>query len=402
MRGRIFMPVMALGISACALRDSFPADPARVSASARCARGADGETVCLEARLDCRSGAADCEPAIDDPVGQLRDLDAEGQALSFRAGAMASVSRANHFQSVQRLPGAGPARFVVTRETERREESDIGIVEASGERGERIARAFDIGTAHTHAGGTQLVGRLLVVPLERGTGGSAVQLYDFTRQAAPRRIATIDHRGAGGERLSEAGAAGMVALADGRYLLVVGTRHSRRLDFYRSAGPDLATSAWRHLDRWDPGELESAIGDRNFGAYQSLHLLAGRDGALYLLGSHRQFFHSDWLDLHQLAIRRGRDGRLAIRLIKVGKKHLECSGGAADRCNLDAGTGLFIDGDGRLRVYAIGYAAARVAFRPPPGEAAVHMVEFVSHGIAGWRAERGTAAARRPGRSPPR
>jgi hypothetical protein len=402
--GRTLTAALVIAISACALRDSFPDDVRRPRADlGRCAGVPGGETICLEARLDCRPGAPACEPAIDDPVGQLRDLAQDGRRLSFRAGAMSSVSRANHFQSVQRLPGDGPARFVVTRETARREETDIGIVESSGPRGgERVARAWDTGTDHTHAGGTQLVGRMLVVPLERGSGGSAVHLYDLSSTAAPRLIATIDHRGARGERLSEAGAAGMIALADGRYLLVVGTRHSRRLDFYLSGTGDLAAAGWRHLDRWDPSELETAIGDRRFGAYQSLHLLAGKDGALYLLGSHRQFFHSDWLDLHQLAIRRGPGGAPAIHLVKVGKKHLECGAAAADHCNLDAGTGLFIDGDGRLRIYAIGYAAARVAFRPPREQAAVHMVEFVSRGVAGSRAERDRAAALRPDRSPRR
>lgn len=400
-RGTI-IALAALGISACALRDSFPADPTRAGAGLpRCARDAGGAEVCLEARLDCRpGGAVACEPAIDDPVGQLRDLSTEGRALAFRAGAMASVSRANHFQSVQRLPGDGPPRFVVTRETALREETDIGVIEpAPG--GERIARAFDTGTAFTHAGGTQRVGRLLVVPLERGGGGSAVHLYDFADPAAPRLVAAIEHRGARGEMLAEAGAAGMAALADGRYLLVVGTRHARRLDFYLSR-PGALAPPWRHLDRWSPDELETAIGDRSFGAYQSLHVIAGSDGALYLLGSHRQFFHQDWLDLHQIALAPGAGGAPAVRLVKIGKKHLDCRGGAADRCNLDAGTGVFIDGDRRLRVYAIGYAGARVAFRPPRGQAAVHMVEFVSRGGARARAARDRGAARRPGTSPPR
>ncbi|HEU5056910.1 MAG TPA: hypothetical protein VFU21_10315, partial [Kofleriaceae bacterium] len=244
--------------------------------------------------------------------------------------------------------------------------------------------------------------RMLVVPLERGDGGSVVHLYDFSRPAAPRLVAAIAHRGARGELLSHAGAAGMAALADGRHLLVVGTRHSRRLDFYLSRRGELAADGWRHLDRWDAGELETAIGDRGFGHYQSLHLLAGRDGALYLLGSYRRFFHQDWLDLHQLSLGRGADGQPAVRLVKVGRKHLDCSGGAADRCNLDAGTGVYVDPDGRLRVYAIGYAAARVAFRQPRAQAAVPLVEFVSRGVAGSRAARDTGAAPPPGTSPRR
>ena len=400
MWGRTFIAVAAIGLSACALRDTYPSDSARVRVDgARCGRAVGGESLCLEARLDCPRGALACEPAIDDPIGQLRDLAGVGTPLSFRAGSMASVSRANHFQSVQRLPGVGPARFVVTRETELAEESDIGVIEspAAGRGAPEVARAFDTGTGYTHAGGTQRIGRVLVVPLERGPGGSAVHLYDFSRPSAPLRlIAAVAHRGPRGERLTQAGAAGMAQLADGRYLLVVGSRHARRLDFYLSGSGDLAAGGWRYLDRWDPGELETAIGDRNFGAYQSLHLLAGRDGAIYLLGSHRQFFHSDWLDLHQLAIRRQADGALGVRLVKVGKKHLECAAGATDGCNLDAGTGVFIDGDGRLRIYAIGYAAARVAFRPPRDQAPVRMMEFVSRGVAGSRAARDRAAALRP------
>lgn len=400
MSGWSLIAVGAIGISACAVRDSFPAGGVRQRVGG--ARCGGGGAICLEARVDCPPGALACEPALSDPIGQLRDLDGEGTPLSFRAGAMSSVSRANHFQSVQRLPGAGPARFVVTRETALREESDIGLVESSpGDGAQEIARAFDTGTPYTHAGGTQRVGRVLVVPLERGVRGSAVHLYDFSRPSAgPRLIAAVPHRGARGEPISQAGAAGMAELADGRYLMVIGTRHARRLDFYLSRSSDLAAPGWRHLDRWDPDELETVIGDRTFGAYQSLHLLAGDDGALYLLGSHRAFFHRDRLDLHQLAIRRRPDGGPAVRLVKVGRKHLECRGGATDGCNLDAGTGVFIDGDGRLRIYAIGYAAARVAFRPARDEAPVRMMEFVSRGLAGSRAARDRGAARRAGTSP--
>lgn len=398
MSGRVLIALVAISVCSCALRDSFSSDP-RQAVGARCARGADGERVCLEARVDCPAGAAACEPAIADPVGQLRDLDPSGSLVHFEAGAMATVSRANHFQSVQRLQGAGPARFVVTRETDQRDETDIGLVESSGA-GERVARAFDTGTPYTHAGGSQRVGRVLVVPLERGPGGSAVRFYDFSAPSQPRLVAALEHRDGNGTLLSEAGAAGMAQLGDGRYLLVVGTHHSRRLDFYLSQRDDL--TGWRYLDRWDPGELASAIGDRTFGAHQSLQLIAGDDGVLYLLGSHRAFFHRDWLELHALGVRRAADGHLDVCLTKVGKKHLDCRGGAADRCNLDAGTGVFIDGDRRLRIYATGFAAARAAFRAPGGQAAVNMVEFVSRGAAGSRAARDTATAQRPGTSPRR
>jgi hypothetical protein len=301
---------------------------------------------------------------------------------------MAGVSRRNHFQGVQRLAGDGPMRFVVTRSTAEPGETDFGLVEITGgsdgaragfgfaaEPRRQLSRAFETGTAWTHAGGGQIMGRIFAVPLERGAAGSAVQLYDLSAPGQPRLRALVPHRGPVGEELDQAGTASLAALADGSFLLIIGRRHANRLDFYRSTTTDIATTGWRYLDEWAESELESAIGDRAFGDYQNLALLPGADGALYLLGSHRHGAGPDWLDLHRVTLTVGRRGAARIVVTKVARRTLRCSIGGRERCDLDAGAGAYVGTDGRLRLYAVSHAAAGDR---PDESATVGMMEFVS------------------------
>jgi hypothetical protein len=328
--------------------------------------------VCLRARTDCPAGALECERALVDPVGQLRRLPRVGAPLSFRAGAMASVDRRNHFQSVQRIPGRGPARFVVTRSTADPDDADVGLFQP----GLGVLAAFDLGTAYTHAGGGQRMGAVFAVPLERGAGGSSVVLIDLADAGAPRLLASVPHVGPAGQPIDQAGTAGLAALADGRYLLVVGRRHANQLDFYLSSSADLATTSWSYLDHWFEGELATAIGDRAFGDYQNLALVPAADGSLYLLGSHRHRGGIDWLDLHRLSVQAdSRDG-LDVLVTKVARKHLRCSVAGAEHCDLDAGAGAYVGGDGRLRVYGVTRAARDRRARG--SRAQIGMMEFVS------------------------
>ena len=361
---------LSFAFPACAVHDAFqPAAPSS-GGTASCARDAAGDPVCLRARIDCAPGSLECERALVDPIGQLRALPVVGAPMSFRAGEMAGVNRLNHFQSVQRVACAGPARFLVTRSTADPGDADFGLVEPG-----RLSAAFDTGTAYTHAGGGQRMGPFFAVPLERGAAGSAVFLYDVAAPGAPRLVAEVPHVGPAGEEIDQAGTASLAALADGHYLLVIGRRHANQLDFYRSVTTDLAATGWSYLDHWSEAELASAIGDREFGDYQNLALLPGADGALYLLGSHRDRGGIDWLDLHRLGATAGPRG-LGVVITKVARKHLRCSRDGAEHCDLDAGAGAYVGADGRLRVYAI---SRGVRDRRSRGaRASVGMMEFAS------------------------
>jgi hypothetical protein len=336
-------------------------------------------TECLRPVADCAYDSADCNPAVDDLVNQVRNLRDHGQRLGFHLGAMPAPSRSNHWQSIQRMAGAASNIFLATRSTKQPADTDLAVIEL-GSRGtdggvlgpdaggeppasDRVIAEMASATDYTHAGGTQLLGKVLAVPLERNVRGSRVELIDLKKPAQPVTIGSIAHAVTGGTS-SEAGTASLARLDDGHVLLVIGRRDAATLDFYRSTTSTIDTTKWELWDTWDVSEIATALEDDDeFGDYQNLNLIAGNDGKLYLLGLHEDglVLRSQWIDLFELG--GGRD----VTLTKVAKRRLRCEGD----CNLDAGGGSYIDAHGKLIVYGIEYA------NDGPG-ASVKVVEFSS------------------------
>ncbi|HEU0030115.1 MAG TPA: hypothetical protein VFQ53_05765 [Kofleriaceae bacterium] len=332
----------------------------------------NNDTSCLRPIASCAYGSFDCNPAVDDVIAQITALPDRGDSLAFDLGVLTDLpTRSHHWQSVQRLAAPTGNYLVLSRSTTRAEESDLAIIKVASRDGEgvrlrsnavaiapnmlaptsasdRIIAEARVDSDHTHAGGTQLSGHVLAVPLEAGIPGSGVQLFDMTDPTQPRSLGTIDHDvpdGAG--KSSEAGTASLARLDTGKFLLVIGRRDARVLDFYLSTSTDIRDTRWEYLDRWRAGELRTTIDDTNFGDYQNLQLVAGTDDRLYLVGMHEQgtVFTSQWVDLYVLG------GSTDIVLTKVAKRRITCEG-----CNLDAGGGVYVDPTGELIVYGVEYA----------------------------------------------
>jgi len=329
----------------------------------------EGSEQRLEPDVTCRYGAADCNPAIDDVIGQVTTLSTRGEPLGFHLGVLAAPTRDRHWQSIQRLPGSSHY-MVVTRSTDRPEDADVGVVHLASADGAGRMRSNRLGalgdappsedagiiaiasqTDHTHAGGTQLAGQVLAVPLEAGLPGSQVELFDLGNPERPRSIGIVDHVVPEGAS-SQAGSVALAKLADGSFLMVIGRRDARTLDFYRSTSRELRTTTWKFADSWSADELQTTIADENYGDYQNLQLLAGTDRRLYLVGTHEDgvINRTQWIDLFAL------EGIDEMSLVKVGKRRVSCAR-VRVQCNLDAGAGIYIDPTGALIVYGIEHAA---------------------------------------------
>ncbi len=325
------------------------------------------DDTCVRGETRCAYGSDSCTPPVSDPVGQVEALRQRGDAIGFHRGTM-TPTRSKHWQSIQRLSGDAANWFVVTRSTSRVAEPDIGLVQiasrpsdgvalrANRERlrspptGDRVAIDVDTGTGHTHAGGTQLVGRILAVPLEANVASSCVSILDLRDPAHPRIVGNVEHR-VGAGTSAEAGTASLARLADGRYLLVIGRRDAETLDFYLSSGTDVleAATTWIHHDTWHVDELRTAIEDADYGDYQNLNFVTADTGQLFLLGLHEDgvLFKTHWADL--FALRVGDD----VVMTKVAKRQLSCG----RDCNLDAGAGAYVDPSARLLLYGIEHAS---------------------------------------------
>ncbi|MDB4964132.1 MAG: hypothetical protein JWP01_4131 [Myxococcales bacterium] len=332
---------------------------------------------CLRPDVTCAYDSADCNPAVADVAEQVRTLRDHGGTLGFHLRAMPAPSRWNHWQSIQRMAGSSSNVLLATRSTPRPADADLAVIELGsrstdggalganrdGEAppaSDQVIAAMASATSYTHAGGTQLLGKLLAVPLERDVRGSQVELVDLQTPSHPVSVGAIQHTVADGTS-GEAGTASMARLADGHFLLAIGRRDARILDFYRSTTTSVHATEWKLWDTWHVDELTTAIGEDDYGDYQNLNLIAGTDGRLFLLGLHEDGIlrRSQWIDLFEIG------GGREVTLTKVAKRRLQCASG----CNLDAGGGSYIDARGRLIVYGIEYTNSG------PG-ASVRVVEF--------------------------
>lgn len=355
-----------VGVTGCAGVDVRAGDAPPCSSS--------GDGGCLRPLASCTYGSFDCNPVIDDVVGQISGLRGRGDALAFDLGVLTEMpTRSHHWQSVQRLAASTGTYLALTRSSAHAGAADLAIAELAnrGESGMRLySNAVAIGpdvmvpvtntdriiaqaharSEHTHAGGTQLAGQVLAVPLEAGVPGSSVELFDLSNPQAPSSLGTIRHEVPDGRGTSdEAGTASLARLDTGKFVLVIGRRDARVLDFYLSTTTDIRNTAWEHLDTWRASELRTAIDDRTFGDYQNLQLVGGTDDRIYLVGTHEEgtLLTSQWIDLYAVG------GTADIILTKVAKRRVTCGSS-----NLDAGGGIYVTPGGELLVYGVGYATA--------------------------------------------
>jgi len=271
-----------------------------------------------------------------------------------------------HWQGIQRVPG-GDGRWLVLS----RSRADIGFVTvrlgsraAGGARfgsnrldperdpeatpppaDDAAVRELPAPGGFRHGGGMQMLGQVLVVPFEGGAGHSVVAFYDLADPARPRLLHLMTHEGLPPPSdPGHASAAGVVKLADGRFLLLVGEHSSKVLDFYVSEGSSLDPASLSF--RWIT-TMQGVV----TGGFQNMNLVTQCDGALYLVGTHNTSLPppalgSDMIRWYRLV--NGPGGEIAIQ--PEGNRHLVCR-----KCNFAAGAGLYVDPAGQLLLYAVAH-----------------------------------------------
>ena len=196
-----------------------------------------------------------------------------------------------------------------------------------------------------HAGGLQIADDVLAVGVEDNGAKdrSRIVLLDV---ADPASTTSLDHlafdRPADGQTRTvkrwTAGAVGLTKTGTG-HLLVVGSWDSADLDFYRSTGDDLRSTAcrFRHVATWSSDRADrSSWVDDTWASYQSLNLVTSDDGRQFVIGGNRNARGEDWIDLYEIELALP----AARRLTKVAKKHLTCREGASFRWS----GGIAVDG----------------------------------------------------------
>ncbi|MEJ7733120.1 MAG: PKD domain-containing protein [Polyangiaceae bacterium] len=239
-----------------------------------------------------------------------------------------------------------------------------------------------------HPGGLQVVGDVLVLPLENPYEGdpneNRILFIDVSNPEEPALISTLvvpindDF---------STGTLGVASLPDGRFLLLVTGKDNIEVRFYESSASPLGLHdpalAWELADTWFPEDdpVPPALAcerippgqDPNFpqglyggwpdkgllgGAFQSTTFVrqGGPDGPLFLIGARNtsQIFGDDWFDLFEVA----RDGE-HWRLSCAAQRHVHsfpASDGATffhnNIANFAAASGSYVSPTGELVLYA--------------------------------------------------
>lgn len=278
----------------------------------------------------------------------------------------------NHFQGINRLnyhtgqgdyavvsggdPHANESHlFVVRMDSRSHSWKWGGNLKGSGDPDSRdkIVATIDLDGTYWHAGGMQVNGRTLAVPVENSDlGRSRIYFYDMQNPASPLKLGfqiRRDHR--------KAGAAAFTRLPDGRFLTAAwsdsDSNYGKDIEFYLSNSSSLGAGFSGSYRRWSANNVRCENGqDCNFSDFQTINFVNQCDGRLFMIGTHNTSSAAptlpgkDYADLYRLDFPGGYGG--APNVTKVANKHLYCHD---SQCNFDAGGGVYVADSDRIWIY---------------------------------------------------
>ncbi len=287
----------------------------------------------------------------------------------------------NHFQSIMRLPyhlGLGQYLVLTGSDPHGRDKdhpktkgSKLFIIKMESEKDriywngnltgkgvpfsrDRIVKVITIDKDLWHAGGLDIEGKYLAVPIEKGgvkedSGDkSKVIIFDISKPENPKQITEIVRNG------TRAGVASLIRLSDGHYLLGVWSDSDKkpvRYDFYYSKTTDMKDGFQKKFKSAKADTFENHDIKKH---YQNINFVRDyKTGKIYAVGTLNT---SSWAP-----VLNGRDEADLLliggsffnktTIVNKGKtKHFFCKD---DQCNFSAGAGLFVPDTYSLGLYSV-------------------------------------------------
>jgi hypothetical protein len=354
-------------------------------------------------------GAAQAQRAVPDVVGQFKALKHHGEWLGAYVDPRLDLGGASHWQGIQRFNGPGVPYLFLTASGNDSDDPRASLVvirmgsrDPDGERmrSNRLLRGADTEdtappsqdamvlhvrfNGYEHAGGMQLAGDILAVPLEERRDDSLpegkVVFFDVSDPEHPEEIgAAVFTR--------KIGVIAFTDLPDGHYLLATTGQDGRVVEFLRSSGTDFRAAGFHFesFDVWDASRLMNGFWPwqtdadtfKRTSAHQMLNFIKQTDGRLFMLGTENTDNWSPVLKGDDVAVLyevKNFGGNEPIEIIEVEGLHFFCSASnAGDNCNFNAAVGTYVSPTGEL----ILYATTHYSKGPSPNDVdTVNMAEF--------------------------
>ena len=338
-------------------------------------RGKENENGALLGQVTMAADEPLANRCAIDPIGDLESrLVRDPQyVMAYRSGAdPCSVSapttdrNLGHRQGIQRLARGDRNFFAVTSSVQKGAAGfEVVQLDSRGSTQETLGENASPGgwpgcddrvvaygafpeDARNHAGGIQVMGSHLIVPMEDSTyvQVGAFRLVDLSHPATPV-LGELIPRQRGATRNS--GEAALTRLGDESFLAMIFGWDAAEAEIFLSTAtsPSLAAVDWRST--W-AGSMPSG-----FPAYQNLQFLTQCDGRLFLVGTFRDGAGNDIVDLWRFELFVVED-EVELILSKATSVTLGCRSphtGDASYCDFNAGAGAYVSAKGRVHVYGV-------------------------------------------------
>jgi hypothetical protein len=166
---------------------------------------------------------------------------------------------------------------------------------------------------YQHLGGIQVIGNVVVVPLETPVDDAAglpdgrITFHDISNPEAPRLVHQFDIPD------HNAGIVGITDLPDGRYLLALSWGDGEVVEFYKSNGSDFSAPGFGFQlhTRWNasqvlggawPVQKNDAAGVPLSYSHQTLNFIKQDNGQLFLLGAHNRSGLAPFVNADDVAV----------------------------------------------------------------------------------------------------
>jgi len=248
-----------------------------------------------------------------------------------------------------------------------------------------VVAAISLDDKHWHAGGMDVQGDILAVPIEYSPPhtikklsgveapdygplqSSSIMFFDLKDPEHPKKFPLEIKR-----EETKAGAVALTRLQNGYFLVAAWTDSDKapekpaRLEFYLFEEKEFNNEDFQKKPDWTwYRDDEFAVGEqeRNFSNFQSINFILQEDGQLYLVGLHNSGegkpvlpFGKDYADLYVVEIHKNALKAKPVivdektpKITKVANLNFECKN---RQCNFDAGAGVYIH-EGELFVYSV-------------------------------------------------
>lgn len=197
-------------------------------------------------------------------------------------------------------------------------------------------------TLFWHAGGMDICGDILAVPLENSKDQkSFIRFYNFAEPTAPKRIEGSDF-----ELQANSGGVALTKRADDRFLCASWTDSDDspdRFDFYISKNPNDLTE-WEEKITYDYRSLTPV--DNGNPKFQAINFIPQKDGKLFLIGTENSNKYApvlkgkDRAHLYEVIFYENGDGDSQFHLIKISQRDFE---GGGSYSNFGAASGIYLN-----------------------------------------------------------